>query len=181
MGYGSRPNLFKLWNTLPNKVLRWIPVFTSIPYFQIIIDSLKFCQSNKGLRLNAYVIMPNHIHLIVQTESGVNLSDVMRDFKRYTSRAISKQLEADNQRLFLGIFAKAALPAKGNTRYKIWQDEFHPEAIHSERFYKQKVNYLHDNPCRKGFFALPQDWLYSSARTYYLGDDSVIEIDKIII
>jgi REP element-mobilizing transposase RayT len=162
-------------------ITEWIPIFISIPYFQIIIDSLKFCRANKGLKLNAYVIMPNHIHLIVQTEPGVDLSDVMRDFKRFTSREISKQLETDNQRVFLEVFAKAALSAKGNTKYKIWQDEFHPEAIYSEQFYKQKVDYLHDNPCRKGFVASPQDWLYSSARNYYLGDDSIIEIDNIII
>lgn len=162
-------------------ITEWIPVFTSIPYFQIIIDSLKYCRENKGLKLNAYVIMPNHLHLIVHTQPDTNLSDVMRDFKRYTSKAISDQLEEHNQKLFLGVFAEAALSARGNTKYRIWQDRFHPEAIQSERFYKQKLNYLHDNPRRKGFVASPHDWLYSSARNYYLGDDSIIEIDKIMI
>ena len=108
-------------------IVEWQPVFTSDIYFKIIIDSLKYCQSNKGLNLIAYVIMPEHIHLITSNHEDVTLSDIMRDFKRFTSKEISSQLEKDNKNFLLEVFKRVALTGKGNTEYKVWQDDFHPK------------------------------------------------------
>ncbi len=56
-------------------------VFVEIQIFDIIIDSLKYCQKEKGLQLVAYVIMPNHVHTILGANDA-NLSDILRDFKQ---------------------------------------------------------------------------------------------------
>ena len=114
--------------------MEWLPVFATDVYFRIIIGSLKYCQSHKGLNLIAYVIMPEHIHLITSNLEEVSLSDIMRDLKRFTSKKISSQLKIDNKNSLLEIFERFASIGKGNTEYKVWQDDFHPEAVYSEKF-----------------------------------------------
>ena len=78
-------------------VVDWVDIFTRKIYRDIIIESLKFCQKQKGLILHGYVIMSNHIHVIFQTETG-NLSDLVRDFKAasvpvFTAKEIFKTIE----------------------------------------------------------------------------------------
>ena len=143
----------------------------------MIIESLKYCQEHKGLYLFGYVIMLNHLHLSTSNAAETNLSEIMRDFKRHTSKRMAEQLEKENERLFLYVFRKAAEKAGKGSRYKIWQDEFHPEAIYSERWFYQKLDYIHNNPVRKGFVTCPEEWKYSSARNWIMNDDSVITLD----
>jgi putative transposase len=82
-------------NYLTLTTVGWIDVFTRQRYRDIVIDSLKFCQENKGLRISGYVIMSNHLHMIVETEEGNQLSDVMRDFKKFTANTILKSIQSD--------------------------------------------------------------------------------------
>lgn len=65
---------------ITSTIVEWLPVFTSLTYFQIIINSLKFCIKNKALKLYAYVILDNHFHLIVP---GLQLSKNIQDFKKF--------------------------------------------------------------------------------------------------
>ena len=67
--------------------VEWIAIFTRKKYFEIIIQSLTFCRKNKGLRIYAFIIMDNHIHMIV---SGENLSQTMKEFKSFTATEIIK-------------------------------------------------------------------------------------------
>lgn len=60
-------------------VVEWIDVFTRKAYADIVLDSLRHCMQNKGLKVHAWCIMSNHIHLIVSATNG-NLSDLLRDF-----------------------------------------------------------------------------------------------------
>ncbi len=157
-------------------IVGWQYVFTAPAYFECIIDSLKYCQKKKGLRLHAFVIMPNHLHTIVSAVDG-NLSDITRDFKRFTSENITKMLRTAGNGRLLSFFAEAARFDKKGNESKIWQAGSHPEAIETGRFFDQKLRYIHENPVRKGFVKNAEDWLYSSARNYCLHDDSVIKID----
>ena len=67
--------------------------FTRKVYVDIVIDSLKYCQANKGLKIHAWCIMSNHLHLIVSTDENNKLSDVIRDFKKFTSVSILAELK----------------------------------------------------------------------------------------
>lgn len=159
-------------------IVGWQYVFTSFPFFNIIIDSFKYCQVEKGLRIHGYVIMPNHIHTILSARDH-NLSSILRDFKRFTSRKISRELnESNNQRLVNYFAATAVSVGKGN-EYKIWKSGSHPEMIYSEKFFMQKLNYIHDNPVRKGFIDRPDHWKFSSARNYSEGDQSILTVDLV--
>ena len=73
-------------------VHQWVDIFTRETYIEILLDSLRFCQNQKGLKIYAWVVMTNHIHLIVRSNQN-NLSDIIRDFKKYTSTTIYKAIE----------------------------------------------------------------------------------------
>ena len=158
-------------------IIAWLPVFTEEKYFQIIIDSLSYCASSKGLYLLGYVIMPTHVHLLTSNAESTNLANIMRDFKHYTCTHIGEELERSNHRLFLAVMRKAASREKKKQRYKVWQDDFHPENIYSEKWFEQKLNYMHRNPVCKGFVVRAEDWKYSSARNWVLCDESVIQLN----
>jgi len=158
-------------------IVQWICIFKEEKYSQLIIDSLTYSREHKGLLLFAYVIMLNHIHLIISIKEGLSISDFMRDFKRYTSKRIAGELSNENNKLFLYIFRKAAEKQNKGVRFKIWRDNFHPMEIISEKWFDQKIKYIHLNPVCKGFVLRPEDWKYSSARNWILDDNSLIKLD----
>ena len=158
-------------------IMRWLPVFNSPEYFAVIIDSLKYCQANKGLKLMAYVIMPDHLHMVTSSEEDKSLSDIMRDFKRFTSKAISTLLKKECRIYYLKVFRNYAKLSKEDSIYKVWRDDFYPKVVYSEKFLRQKIDYIHYNPVRKGLVEKPEEWLYSSARNYLLEDNTIIELD----
>ena len=156
-------------------IIEWQCVFKEERYLKIITESLDYCRKRKGLFLFGLVIMPNHIHLMVSTREGFELPDIIRDFKRHTATKITGLLEQDNEKLLLYIFRKAG--QKQGTKIKIWQDDYHPIAILSDKWFHEKMNYMHNNPVRKGFVTNPEDWKYSSARNWILGEHDVIILD----
>jgi REP element-mobilizing transposase RayT len=158
-------------------IIDWLPVFQEDKYFEVIINSLKYCRIHKGLFLLAYVIMPTHLHLVTSNEEYTTLSDIMRDFRQFTSRSIRSLLEDDGRRIFLELFSRAA-KGRPHQEFKIWSNDFHPIALKSDEWINQKINYIHNNPIRKGFVALPEHWKYSSARNWLLDDETIIAIDK---
>jgi REP element-mobilizing transposase RayT len=160
-------------------IVEWRSVFDTIPLFETIIESLKYCCANKRLHLHAYVIMPNHTHYIVSTDPPEKLSDIMRDFNRFTSQRITEVLKEMRRDELLATFHQAAKEEGRGNQYKVWQEGYHPIAIDSGDFFQQKLDYLHENPVRKGFVEKPENWLYSSARNYILDDHSIINVECI--
>lgn len=76
---------------ITSTVVDWVDVFTRQRYRDIVIGSMNFCCENRGLKIYGYVIMSNHIHLIVSSEAGI-LSDTLRDFKRFTATNIIEEV-----------------------------------------------------------------------------------------
>lgn len=149
-------------------IVYWIDIFSRAVYRDIIIDSLKFCQKEKGLVIYAYVIMTNHIHLIVRSDIG-KLSDTIRDFKSFTSKRIIetiKEYPESRRDWILWMFKRAASKYKRNMEYQVWTHDSHPEELESNKFIEQKLEYLHMNPVRAGIVQYPEDYLYSSAGVY---------------
>jgi putative transposase len=160
-------------------VCGWIDLFTRKTYKDILIDSFKYCQQKKGLRLHAFVVMSNHVHLIASAKLGYKLSDIIRDFKKYTHHSMMKiiQSEAESRRLWmLHQFAYYATKQSGNENYQIWVHNSHPEALYSSEMTMAKLWYIHDNPVRAGWVAEQAHYLYSSAANY-AGLQGLLKID----
>ncbi len=153
----------------------WIPLLEIQEFATILIESLKFCVQNKGLLIFGYCIMPGHVHLIVQ--SRINpFGSVIRDLKKYTSAEIIKIMKHnDTYNAQFRIFQGKDEDIKRNKFVKVWLDGFHPEIIFSNKFFFQKLNYIHNNPVVAGLASVPEDYYYCSARNY-AGLDAPLEI-----
>jgi REP element-mobilizing transposase RayT len=150
-------------------VVGWIDVFIRKNYKMTLVDSLNYCQKEKGLTLFGYCIMSSHIHLIARADGIYSLSDILRDFKKYTSKAIVEQIMNENEsrrEWMLGLFRKTGEDLKGITNYKFWQDGNHPEEISSNNFFNEKLDYIHNNPVIELIVEKPEDYYFSSARNY---------------
>ena len=160
------------------QIVRWIDVFSRKEYRNIIVDSLDFCRKEKGLEIWAYVIMTNHIHIILSSKTG-KLSDTIREFKSFTAKKILETVKskAESRREWmLEIFSIEAKKRNRNSDYQIWTHEIHAIEITSKEFLMQKMAYIHLNPVRSGLVEQAEDWLYSSQRNYS-GVDWVLEIN----
>jgi len=147
----------------------WIDVFTRLNQKYIIINALQYCQKNKGLEIYAYCIMSSHIHLLCKATNGFILSDIMHDFKKYTSKKIIDAVinEPESRRdWLLDYFKKSCNHLKRKQQYKVWQNGYHAEIVETNWFIKQKVNYIHLNPVKEKIVTLPEDYYFSLARNY---------------
>ena len=155
-------------------IVDWLPVLADDAYRRIVLDSLAYVRVHKQTQLNAFVVMPTHLHAVLWPQEGINLSDVLHDFKRFTSRSISKEATRRGDHQFLDVFATARQQgrAQETSQYQVWQEGSHPEAIYTLDFARQKINHIHANPVQAGLAAAPEEWPYSSARAYLLGEET---------
>jgi REP element-mobilizing transposase RayT len=164
-------------------VVDWLPLFAESAYRQIVLDSLSYLRTNKCTQLNAFVVMSTHVHAMLWPEDGINLSDVTRDFKRFTSREISREAKRQDAKEFIRIFENARKEnrAQDVSSYQVWQEGSHPEAIFTEKFARQKLDYIHLNPVRAGMVKTADEWGYSSARSYLLGEEIYPPTDLLMV
>lgn len=164
-------------NELPHfvtlTVLHWIPVFTRPETVSILLDSLKHL-TEEGLKLYAFVILENHMHLVVQSKQ---LGHDLARFKSYTSKELLAYLHQYNVVRILDQLAFYKKAHKIDRAYQFWQEGCHPEWIQNVEMMRQKVDYIHQNPVKRGYVDRPEHWRYSSARNY-LGQNGVIDVCK---
>jgi putative transposase len=142
---------------------QWADVFTRKEYVDILLDSLCYCQQNKGLEIYEWVVMSNHLHLIVSS-TGEKLSDIIRDFKKFTATKIVQAID-DNEResrkkWLLWLFKK-------DNGIWFWEEGYHAEEIFSKDFFESKQRYIHLNPVRAGVVEKEEEYLYSSCGDRY--------------
>jgi putative transposase len=150
-------------------VVGWVDVFTRKEIKDIIVNSLKYCQQHKGLVLFGWCLMSSHLHLICHTTNNIELSGILRDFKKHTSREIIKFIQQGNEsrkEWLLEFFSKACEHLKREQQFKVWQDGNQPKIIYSPAFFWEKLDYIHNNPVEELIVEKPEDYLYSSARNY---------------
>ena len=164
-------------------IVEWIDLFTRQVYRDIVLDSFRYCQANKGLRVHCWVIMSNHLHAILSTPE-TNLSDVIRDLKGHTSKAIytALQSETESRREWMNArFIVNAMTTARNDNFKVWKHDNHPLQLQSFTI-EQKVEYIHNNPVRAGIVEMPHHYVYSSARDYvddHLVGKGLLSLDKL--
>ncbi len=178
MSRRGRQKYDKSGNTyfITTTVSGFIKVFSlNDKYYDVLIDNLKFYLGKHKALLIAYVLMPHHIHLILHMPVGESISDFMRDFKKFTSKIIKENLQADG---FKSTVAKLVEISRIG-KFKLWMDRFDDVILISDKVMEIKINYIHENPVKAGLVKKMIDWKYSSARNYYLNDNSVIEVYKL--
>ena len=160
--------------------VEWIDVFTRKRYKDIVVESLKYCQKEKGLELFSWVLMSNHIHLIARAKENYKLSDILRDFKKHTSKQVIKSIEEEAESRkdwLLAEMLKAGTKNKKNSKYQLWRNDNHPIELYSNEVINQKSDYIHNNPVLEGIVAKAEDYLYSSAKNY-CGEEGLLDVEK---
>jgi REP element-mobilizing transposase RayT len=104
--------------------------------------------------LIAWVVMPNHVHVLIRTYKGVALGRIVQSWKSYTGRRIRRMMEE-------GEIGARRFEGKG-----VWMREYWDRYIRNERHFEAAVRYIHDNPVKAGLAELAEDWPWSSAREF---------------
>ena len=158
-------------------IVEWLPVFVAEEPCRIVTDSLNFCHQRKHLRVNAYVIMPTHLHAILfdgDFDTG-RLRRTLTDLRKFTGRQLTDYCASHTP-----AFIRTLQAAAGKDRqHRFWQGGIHPEAIFSEAFWRQKVDYIHDNPRRKGLVVEAHHWRFSSAAYWLEGGESDVMLTPV--
>lgn len=155
--------------------LHWIPIFTNKDSLEIILDSLKYLQTKHNLKLFAYVILENHLHFIASSD---DIAKDMARFKSFTARKIIDLLKEKNVTTILQQLEFYKKAHKVGREFQLWQEGIQPKLIQSEQMMIDRINYIHNNPIKRGYVDKPRHWRYSSARDYE-DIDGLIEIERV--
>ncbi len=161
-------------------VVNWIDALSRPLYKDIVVQSLSFCISEKGLRLHAWLIMNNHVHLIASSDGRHKMEHIMRDHKKFTALQLLKTIKNNNQESrkdwMLWLFRAAGQANPNNEHYQFWQQDNHPIELTTPDMAMQKLNYLHQNPVKAGLVFEPQHYVYSSANDYYSNHKGLLPV-----
>jgi putative transposase len=159
-------------------IVEWIDFSSRSAYEHLIVDSINYCIVNKGLQVYCWCLMSNHLHLIASAGEVGNLSDILRDFKKFTSKELVKTIKEvpeSRRDWMLNLFWYAGKNDKKIKYFKVWQDGNDAQEIHTTAFLDEKMDYIHNNPVKAELVANPEEYLYSSARDY-AGEKGLVEI-----
>ena len=152
-----------------------LPIFQTDKIKQLTCNALDEARKSANILIFAYVIMPDHTHLI--TDGTKEISEVLRYTNGITAKRVIDYLKENN-------FTSSLLKLRQETKsrnYKHSLFEHHPNAftINNEATFMQKVNYIHQNPVRAGLVERAEDYKFSSARIWHRNplDDEPLEVD----
>lgn len=148
-------------------VNKWTPVFENEQCALLLLDQLQETLKHYRVSLTAYVLMPHHIHLLLGFQKIEEMSLVMQHFKRMSSRRLKPLIPSD--------YAKE-LDYAG--QFRLWQPRFDDVIIWSEKQFKIKIEYIHNNPVKAGLAKTATDYFYSSARDWLSDQKGILPVDR---
>jgi putative transposase len=145
---------------------------------QIFIDKLKYYLDEFSVKLHGFVIMQDHVHLLITTGETGNVSQFVGRLKERIAKHILKWCVENKYNRWVNTFESSAGKYKTGSRYQIWQERFDALEIISRETFDIKLNYIHNNPLQRkwGLCDKPEDFRLSSARYYMLGEDVGVPI-----
>jgi putative transposase len=148
--------------------LNWLPILESDYHKQILIEALKHRTDKDQLTINAFVIMPNHFHIIWRVHNGIERGAFQRDLMKFTARSILRFMLMNDDSLLPLLKVKAA-----DRQQQVWERNPLPIELDTEKIFMQKLNYIHNNPLQPKWqlCTKPEDYFYSSAKFYETGID----------
>ena len=155
-------------------VVDWLPIFTSAAACDILVDTLLHCRKHKDLKIHAWVIMDSHFHAIL---TGPDLARTIGEVRSFSARKILKLLETDGRDWLLNQLEFRCAKHKSNQKFQVWREGSHPQAIFDDEMMLQKIDYIQNNPVKRGLAAAPEHWRYSSAHEWLPGVEPVLRCD----
>jgi REP element-mobilizing transposase RayT len=154
-----------------------VPIFRRPIIKRILVDGLYHLHAVDRVELFAFVIMPNHLHLILRCPEDDPVSDIARDFKANMARLIVRQFQVERSEKVLEFLASAVTRPK-RQKHKVWEDGYNAKNVFSVDFLRQKMTYIHNNPLQAHWQLVdsPGAYIWSSARFYLLEEPAVIPL-----
>ncbi|MEN9522896.1 MAG: hypothetical protein RL065_1273 [Bacteroidota bacterium] len=147
-------------------IVGWMDLFVRVQYQDVLINSIEFCQKQKGLNLYCYVIMPSHVHIIASAKEGT-LGKILQSFKSFTANEFLKSIQENQQESrkewLLAKMKWYGENSKPRQLNQVWQHSNHPFHLYSPEMINQKVDYIHNNPVEAGLVCEPHHYRLSSA------------------
>lgn len=164
-------------------VVDWVDVFTRNEYRNIFVESLKYCIGNKGLILNAWILMTNHVHLVMKANINCEPGQILRDLKKFTSTRLIAAIQNNPKEIrkdwMLYRFARTGEYNSNNKEFQFWQQDNHPIELSTPAMLKQRMDYMHENPVRAGYVHSPEEYVFGSGVDYYTNRKGLIEIERL--
>jgi REP element-mobilizing transposase RayT len=157
---------------ITNTVVAWLPVFSQPAFARVIFDSWRFLQRERSIRIISFVVMENHVHWIAV---GPELSRRVGEFKSFTATSILREAAARGYQTLLQEMEFFKNRHKIDQQHQFWGDGSHPQQIESDDMMWQKIEYIHNNPVRRGYILDPLHWCYSSAKSY-AGQPGILDV-----
>jgi putative transposase len=146
---------------------------------RLVVDSLDCMRLRKRLKLYAFVIMPNHLHVIIQCRTEDPLANVIRDLKKHIADRLIRHYQVEGNQSVLDFLA-SVVTRPDKQQHKVWEDGYDARNVFSPEFLWQKMTYMHNNPCQPHWDLVerPEDYIWSSARFYLLEEPAIIPLDN---
>jgi len=168
------PNTFHFVTTV---TYNRVPVFKSPNACEIFTNVLREMREHERFKLVGYVVMPDHVHLIINPQNA-SVIDSVRTLKSLTARRVLDWLAINNHHASLAKL-ELAQTQKRQHAHAVWQKDYSAIDLWSPRFINQKLDYIHLNPVRAGLCQHPAKWRWSSYRAYlpHEAGDVPMEVD----
>jgi putative transposase len=156
-------------------------LFNREPLAQIFMNNLRFYIDRYSVSLHGFVVMPNHIHLLLTIGGSGTISKFMGGLKERTAKQIIQWCEKYNENELLDVFLSSARRYKTNFRYQVWQRRFDALAIYQSATFMTKLDYIHNNPVQERWHLcdMVEDYRFSSARCYVKNEDVGVPLEVI--
>ena len=152
-----------------------IQVFRSHQACRFLVDALANAREKYSFKLIGYVVMPDHVHMIVNPLEQ-NIKIILKQIKGASAHHIIKWLRAEGHEKSLEKL-KLDNPKKRAHQYALWLEKFFPVELWSFKFVQQKLQYIHNNPVRAGLCKHPADWQWSSYRAYFPHEPGSVPVE----
>lgn len=161
---------------ITSTVAGFVNIFEREELCRIFVDCVDFCQKRGDFILIAWVLMPNHFHLVMKVSGTADVSKVIGNIKRFTSRKIGEKL-AELSLADLAACLSRAAEQEPSQDSSVWKPRFDSLVLTNEDTLRQKIEYIHFNPVRKGLVSEASQWPYSSASAYDGLGDQLLAVD----
>jgi len=134
---------------------------------------------SQGHHIAGYVIMPNHVHVLIGfCRSGKSINTIVANGKRFMAYELVKLLRSQDRQDILSQLSGwvNATDAMRNKRHQVFEPSFDRKECFRLPFMQQKADYIHQNPCKEGLARIPEEYLHSSARYYYTGEQGIYPV-----
>ena len=160
-----------------SSIVGYQPILEGENMKRLVLEAWSTYRDKYHVLIHAYVIMPEHFHLMIYAERTGQIRSFMQQSLRLSAISLLTEIEGWKESIRAPLLKKFQHYANGKAKYKVWKEQTRGVPLQSDRMVTQRLKYIHENPMRRGLVKDPLDYIYSSFRNYQLDDKSIFQVD----